>query len=311
MNRPEGRIAFVASTGGHLEQLTALSKSIEHDRDSVWVTFDTPQSRGLLAGRVVKHVRYIEPRDWKNALRSIPTLFSILRRNRFDAVVSTGAAIALPALLISRLKGIRAIYIESVSRVTGPSLTGRLVAKVPGIETYTQHKSWSSSRWRFDMSLFDEFASGPKPEIFDRNVDRPIRIFVTLGTIAPYRFDSLIDSVVEASKGVDCSIVWQVGCTDRPDLFGEVYEELSSDQFEKMMVDADVVVSHAGVGTCLRMLRLGIRPILVPRRSARNEHVDDHQTQIAQDLAERGLVDYVESRYLTKDVLFGFRGSVE
>jgi UDP-N-acetylglucosamine transferase subunit ALG13 len=30
-------------------------------------------------------------------------------------------------------------------------------------------------------------------------------------------------------------------------------------------------------------------PVLVPRRQHRNEHVDDHQTQIAAELARRGL----------------------
>ena len=38
---------------------------------------------------------------------------------------------------------------------------------------------------------------------------------------------------------------------------------------------ADVVISHAGVGSALTALRCGKRPILVPREAARGEHVDD------------------------------------
>ena len=307
MSRPEGSIAFVASTGGHLEQLTTLAKAMHHRSDSVWVTFDTPQSRGLLAGQLVEHVRYIEPRDWRNTLRSVPLLFKLLRKDRFDAVVSTGAAIALPALAVARIKGIRAVYIESVSRVVGPSLTGRIVAMIPGVETYTQHRAWSSSRWRFDMSLFDEFSLNANSRHLPAGLDRPVRIFVTLGTIAPYRFDSLIDSVVKVSQGLECDIVWQVGCTTRADLIGQVHQQISSDEFEQHLKSADVVVSHAGVGSCLKILRLGIRPIIVPRRSSRKEHVDDHQTQIASDLAARGLVDYVEAGALTKELVLGKR----
>jgi UDP-N-acetylglucosamine transferase subunit ALG13 len=36
-------------------------------------------------------------------------------------------------------------------------------------------------------------------------------------------------------------------------------------------------------------LEAGVAPILVPRESRHGEHVDDHQDQIAQELARRGL----------------------
>ena len=52
------------------------------------------------------------------------------------------------------------------------------------------------------------------------------------------------------------------------------------------MREADVVVAHAGVGTALAALEVGKCPVLVPRRLAHGEHVDDHQVQIASELGE-------------------------
>jgi UDP-N-acetylglucosamine--N-acetylmuramyl-(pentapeptide) pyrophosphoryl-undecaprenol N-acetylglucosamine transferase len=56
------------------------------------------------------------------------------------------------------------------------------------------------------------------------------------------------------------------------------------------MTRADMVVCHAGVGTIMTALRLGHRPLVVPRLQQYREHVDDHQCDIATRLAERGLV---------------------
>jgi UDP-N-acetylglucosamine transferase subunit ALG13 len=122
-------------------------------------------------------------------------------------------------------------------------------------------------------------------EVPDR---RPLRIFVALGTIRPYRFDRLIDTVIEYF-GTAHEYVWQLGVTGRSDLPGVVYETLTVEEMERNIMDADVVVSHAGVGIALSVLRLGKIPVLVPRLAAHQEHVDDHQMQIVKELDRRGL----------------------
>jgi len=58
------------------------------------------------------------------------------------------------------------------------------------------------------------------------------------------------------------------------------------DQIEK----AEVVVSHAGVGSILCALRAGHTPIVFPRLKRYAETVDDHQAELARALAERGTV---------------------
>ena len=64
-----------------------------------------------------------------------------------------------------------------------------------------------------------------------------------------------------------------------------------------------MLVAHAGVGTALAAFEVGKCPVLVPRRVAHGEHVDDHQTQIAAELSNRGLAVSVEADALTLDHL--------
>lgn len=61
--------------------------------------------------------------------------------------------------------------------------------------------------------------------------------------------------------------------------FGEMLEQIER---------ADVVVSHAGVGSIMCALRAGHVPVIFPRLKRYSETVDDHQAELARALAERG-----------------------
>jgi UDP-N-acetylglucosamine transferase subunit ALG13 len=220
-----------------------------------------------------------------------------LEGETFDAAISTGAAMALGVLLAARLDGIPLTYIESVSRVRGPSLTGRIVALSHMAELRTQHAAWRSRRWRYDGNVLQEYVAEPR-----MSPEEPRRIFVTLGTIQPYRFDAAVDGVLRTGlAGPETS--WQLGATDRVDVPGEAHEMLDAARFAQLARSADVVVTHAGVGTLLQLLEWGVHPVVVIRRAARGEHVDDHQEQIGQLLRETGLAVVVEAPDLSAEHL--------
>jgi UDP-N-acetylglucosamine:LPS N-acetylglucosamine transferase len=61
----------------------------------------------------------------RNTLRA----WQLLRRHRPAVVLTTGAAIAFPFAWLGRLFGAHVIYVESVTRISTPSLTLRLVRK--------------------------------------------------------------------------------------------------------------------------------------------------------------------------------------
>ncbi|KQU28319.1 hypothetical protein ASG69_09845 [Rhodococcus sp. Leaf225] len=58
------------------------------------------------------------------------------------------------------------------------------------------------------------------------------------------------------------------------------------------MKSSDVVVSHAGVGSAMQIMDIGMSPVLVAREQIHNEHVDNHQLQIARELALLGLATH-------------------
>ena len=282
---------LVASGGGHLAQLHALAGRLtELPSRRVWVTFDTPQSRSLLAGEeTVEYVPYLAPRDVVTAMRLAPAARRILHSHSVDTVVSTGSGVALPFMFAARTRRSSTHYIESAARSNGPSLTGRILSRLPGMRCYSQYPSWAGDRWRFVGSVFDEFQPVPARE------RRPVaRVVVTLGTIAPYGFRRLLQRLVHVLPD-GAEVLWQTGATDVSGLGIDARPTLPGAELGRAIADADVVIAHAGIGSALGALRAGKCPILVPRKAAHGEHVDDHQEQIAGELSRRDLAVHVEA----------------
>lgn len=277
------KLLLCASTGGHLWQLERIARSFSVSDDSLWVTFDNPQSRSLLAGRRVLYVPYIAPRDFRGVLKASVAIDRALRSESFDGVVSTGAGIALSTIVPATRRRLRRLYIESVSRVTGPSLSGRLVHATRLYETWTQHPAWGTERWTYHGSVLGDLVARAGAEKEVR------RVFVTLGTIKPYTFGRLVERVA-AILPPEVEVVWQLGVTPAPPaLRGQVHQQLSAEDFVAETRRADVVITHAGVGSVIGLIESGIFPVVVPRRAGHGEHVDDHQEEIAELVGNLGI----------------------
>lgn len=292
------RVLFVASTGGHLAELVQFAKTLDLHPDSLWVTFDSEQSRSLLLGCRSLFVPYVSPRGYTAVLRTLLIVTGRLRAQKFDLCISTGAAVALGVLPWARLRGIPRVYIESVARTDGPSVTGRVVRSLGLATTFTQHAAWADARWRRHRSVLSGHASVPRARPSGR-----LKIFVSLGTIRPYRFDSVVDALLGLGV-VDDDTVWQLGATMGRALPGHVHEVVAATQFAEFCRSADVVVTHAGVGNIMTMLDMGLHPVVVPRRQHRGEHVDDHQMQICRLLREVGIGRVCDAGMLTEEDLW-------
>jgi UDP-N-acetylglucosamine transferase subunit ALG13 len=206
---------------------------------------------------------------------------TILRRRRYGAVIGCGAN-ALSFLPVARTLGLPAHFVETATRTAGPSLTGRLLGAVRGVRRYTQHPRWAGDRWLYRGSVFDDFELSPDEEI------GPIRrVVVTVG-MNTYPFRRLFERML-AILPTEVDVFWQSGRTDVGDLPIAARFAAPVDELERAMAEADVVVAHAGVGSALAALRVGKIPVLVPRTKAFGEQVDDHQLDLADDLAGRAL----------------------
>lgn len=294
---------LVASTGGHLEQLSRLRRGFMPAFDSVeFATFDDQQSRSLLAGERVHYVPYIPPRGVAPAIRAEAPALRIIRSGGFTDVVSTGSAIAVPFLTAARMLRVRSHYIESAARSEGPSLSGEIVSKLPGVHLYSQYPVWAEDRWQFRGSVFDRFALATE----ERTVTDVRRVVVTLGTMRRYQFRRAVTAVQSALAdiaGPETEVLWQVGATDVSGLGIDAQTFVPAETLQRAIRRADLVVAHAGIGSCLQILDAGRAPVLLPRRAEHGEHIDDHQRMIAFELHRRGLGVSREPSELTADDL--------
>src|SRR4051794_16658911 len=293
-----GRSLLVASTGGHLDELYTLSKRFRPMLEQVeWATFDTPQARHLLADQVVHYVPFARSRDAKGALLDGIEAMRLLGRRRFVRVVSTGAAVAVPFLGLARGHKLAAHYIESAARSRGLSLSGQMISKLPGVRMYGQYPTWASGRVQYRGSVFDDFSQGaPYPR---RSFDK---VVVTLGTQRDFEFGRAIEALLQRLPELCSSsaeILWQTGATDTSHLPINGVTDVPREDLRQAMAEADLVVSHAGVGAALMALENGKCPLLLPRRRAYSEHADDHQQLIADELGRRGLAIWADPSDLT------------
>jgi UDP-N-acetylglucosamine transferase subunit ALG13 len=283
---------MVANDGGHLMQLVTLAPRLPVDDDRLWMTVPTAQTRSLLADERVHWMDPAPTRDFGALIRNAWGSQEVFADEEITSVVSTGAALALSVLPVARAHRIPCYYVESATRVNGPSLSGRLLRRVPGIRLFTQHESWVDRHWSYGGSVFD----GYEGVTLATGTDAPARIgrvVVSLGTSESYGFRRLLERLV-AVLPADAEVLWQTGSTDVAGLGIDARPRVPAAELFTAMADADVVVAHAGTGSALAALQAGRFPVLVPRRPEFGEHVDDHQQQIATMLGARGLAATAE-----------------
>ncbi|MGH3844711.1 MAG: glycosyltransferase [Pseudonocardiaceae bacterium] len=297
---------FVATTGGHLTQLDSLASRIPPNGDAVWVTHANEQSRSMLADRDVEFVPYVGVRNVPDVLRCIPKARRLMARRKVTRAVSTGSGIALGYLPYLAARGVECHYIESATRVSGPSLTGRVLRWVPGVRTYTQYQSWADHRWSYAGSVFD----GYEATAMSREPDAVLRVVVTVGAATQYPFRRLFEHLVPLLApegdlaqvaGLPVEVLWQTADTPVDDLPILATPALPAAELGAALVKADIVISHAGTGSALAALNAGRYPILAIRDPARGEQVDDHQHQLATELARRGLAMHRDAQSITVD----------
>jgi UDP-N-acetylglucosamine--N-acetylmuramyl-(pentapeptide) pyrophosphoryl-undecaprenol N-acetylglucosamine transferase len=281
-----------------LAEALRLERIVGENADSLWVTFSTPQTRGLLSRRRTHFLPYVPPRDVRGALNARIQIKKVISSEEFDQAISTGAAIAA-ASMPAVARRMPTYFIESLARMKGPSLTGQIIRAVsPNVELLSQNPAWAKSPWRYEGSLLDGWSIAP----LGRQIPSSLKVLVTLGTIKPFRFDRALDAIVKCLR-VDDEVVWQVGATSNRDLPGNVLEAMSQTELDERVDWADVVVAHSGVGSALMALERGKMPVLVTRSAAHQEHIDDHQQELTRELVTRSLAIEMDLDFPDRTVL--------
>lgn len=132
MDSKDIKVCLVGSSGGHLDHLYLL-KPFWEDKARFWATFDKEDTRTMLAGEKVYPVYFPSNRSIKALIINTVRAVKILRKERPDLIISSGAAPAVPFFYIGKLMGIKTIYIEAYDRINKASLSGKLCYRVSDV----------------------------------------------------------------------------------------------------------------------------------------------------------------------------------
>ena len=123
------KICLVGSSGGHLAHLNIL-KPFWSREDRFWVTFDKEDARSILKDEKMYPCYFPTNRNLKNLIKNTFLAIRILRKERPDVIISSGAAVAVPFFYLGKLFGAKTVYIEVFDRIDKPTVTGKLVYPV-------------------------------------------------------------------------------------------------------------------------------------------------------------------------------------
>lgn len=123
------KVCMVGSSGGHVTHLTMLKPFLK-DKERFWVTFDKEDARSQLENERMYSCYYPTNRSLKALVKNTILAWKVIRKERPDLIISSGAAVAVPFFYIGRLFGAKTIYIEVFDRIDKPTITGRLVYPV-------------------------------------------------------------------------------------------------------------------------------------------------------------------------------------
>ena len=190
---------------------------------------------------MIEEIPPLGSRALLGALRLGPSAGRLIARERPDLVLSTGAAPAVPFLIQAARRRIPAYYVESLARLDGPSLTGRILARVPRVSLRTQHESLAWPGWTsvgLGLGHYGREEAPPRTT--------PLRVVVTVGTTA-FDFRRLLARLVDVLPS-DALVTWQTGrsTTDGLDI-PDPRQSIPAAELRAAMADADVVVAHAEV----------------------------------------------------------------
>lgn len=85
-------------------------------------------------------------------------------------------------------------------------------------------------------------------------------------------------------------VVVQAGHTAYASENMEIFSFIPKEQMESLILEARIVITHAGVGSILECLRLGKKTIAAARLRAFREHTNDHQLEILKVFGDQGCI---------------------
>lgn len=275
------KICLACSHGGHLTEMLELSEAFA-GHDTFYFCYEADTTR------VLPNV-YLVPNMARNPIEFIKNLFRVARifhKEKPDLVVSTGAEIAIPVVLIAKLTGVPVVYIECGAQVTHPSVTGRLMYWLAD----TFYVQWPEllkaygPRAMFRGSLTDQ----DEPVAGDRSAERRMKVSL----VQPAQVGAFSSDQPPLGLAYIAAVLERHGCEVRvidanvEKLAPAAVAAILAQQAPEMVcftVTTPLLPSALRVARMLK--RLARPPLLVAG--------GPHATVLPEDLLGDGLFDYV------------------
>lgn len=129
-------------------------------------------------------------------------------------------------------------------------------------------------------------------------------ILVLLGT-QKNSFHRLLEEVQKCiDEGtIKDKVVVQAGSTKFESDDMEIFNLIEQNKFNELIEQANIIITHGGVGSIVTAVKLGKKVIAVPRLRKYGEHVNDHQIQIVETFSKQGFIKGIKDVSELKETL--------
>jgi beta-1,4-N-acetylglucosaminyltransferase len=253
------KIALVATSGGHFEQLCNLS-DFYNQYPHFWVTNKNQQTISELKNEkayFIKEGHFTRPWTY---LPHLPFFYSVFKKEKPSYILSTGSGrTGFIAYLIAKLLKIQFIYIDTFSRVNNISIFGKFLIKT-GLKIYTQWENKINRNIEYIGPVFKSIES------INNSSNKFNYIFVTLGTRSE-PFFRLIKAIEQLKrKGVITkNVKVQAGSTKYKSDLVEIFDFCPQIEIDELISNSEFIITQESAGVATKCLKMKKRFIVMPR----------------------------------------------
>jgi beta-1,4-N-acetylglucosaminyltransferase len=253
------KLALIATSGGHFEQLSNLSE-FYNEYCHFWITNKNQQTVSELANEKVYFIKAGHFKKPWTYLSHIPFFFIIFIKEKPTHILSTGSGrTGFVAFFFSKLLGIKFIYIDTFSRVNNFSIFGKFLINA-GQKIYTQWENNLNSNAEYIGPVFNS-------DFTEKLLSNELNyIFVTLGTRSE-PFTRLIEAIEQLKKRgiITKKIKVQAGYTKYMSDIMEIFDFCSQQEIDDLIFNSAFIITQESAGIVTKCLKMNKRFIVMPR----------------------------------------------
>ena len=123
------KIGIVSSSGGHLSHMMLLKPFWEKYK-RFFVTFEKEDAISQLQNEKMYGCYFPTNRNFKNLFKNFVKAFKILKNEKPDLIISSGAAISIPFFILGKIFfKCKCVYIEVFDRIDKGTISGKVCCK--------------------------------------------------------------------------------------------------------------------------------------------------------------------------------------